>query len=49
MRDGSAKERGVRSVRAALNLHKTSLLRIGVGHLGSIRKKWLKLFLKRFC
>ena len=33
-----AMETGVRSIREALNLGRISLLRIGVGHLGSIRK-----------
>ena len=32
----------MRSTREALNLDKLSLLRIGVGPLGSIRKEWLK-------
>ena len=32
-------EKGVRSIREALNLDRISLLRIGVGHLGSNKKE----------
>ena len=41
-REGSAREKGMRSVKEALILGKMSLPRIGAGHLVNIRKEQLK-------
>lgn len=41
--DGGVSDRDrSEKVRETLNLDKMSLLRIEIGHLGSIRNKWLK-------